>query len=84
MTTRGKLEEMLVEMGMFEEQAVEVLDLAIPKMDEIAADYDITWNSPADGYPQVMYNMWFSSVKKVAKEWIAKNKPQAWYRPMFE
>ncbi|MFT7614325.1 MAG: hypothetical protein ACI9J3_003307 [Parvicellaceae bacterium] len=83
-TVRGKLEEMLIERGMFDTQAEAVMDLAIPKMDDVVENYNFTWDTDSNEYPQVIYNVLFSTVKETALEWINTNKPQAWYKPMFE
>jgi len=45
MTVREKLERMLFEMGMFEQQAQKIMDIAVPKIDALSDDYQITWNS---------------------------------------
>lgn len=81
MTTREKLKKMLVDNGMFENQAEKVLEIAIPK---IAAATPITWDRPAEEYPEPLYNIMWFYVKTAAKEWIAENAPEAWYRPMFD
>lgn len=83
MTVRTKLESMLVSNGMFENQAKEVIDLAIPKLNELANDYKITFESPDDHYPDVMYKLWFMTIKTIALKWIDENKPEAWFREMF-
>lgn len=83
MTVRGKLENMLVLNGMFESQAKEVIELSIPKLNELDKDYTITFDSSSNSYPDVIYQLWFMTIKPIALEWIDKNKPMAWYRGMF-
>lgn len=85
MTTREKFEKMLVDMGVFESQASAIMDLAMPKFEDIMpGGYQVTWNRPAEEYPEAIYNVGFSLVvKKTALEWIDANIPQAWFRPMF-
>ena len=83
MTVREKLESMLVANGMFESQAKEVMELAIPRLNELAGDYVITFDSPSEDYPSMLYNVWYISVKPIALKWIDDNKPLAWYREMF-
>lgn len=39
MTTKEKLEEMLVHNGMFDTQAKKVMDIAIPELNNILDDY---------------------------------------------
>jgi hypothetical protein len=85
-TVRGKLEKMLTDLGMFESQAKEVLEISIPKINnmEVNKNYNVSWNACSSGYPQVIYNILFMTIKVDARDWIAKNKPEAWFRPMFE
>lgn len=83
MTVRGKLESMLVANGMFENQAKEVIELSIPKLYELADDYTITFESPSNQYPDMIYNLWYMTIKPIALKWIDDNKPMAWFRDMF-
>ena len=84
MTVCEKLVSMLVGDGMFEEQAKEVIELAKPVLNQMAGGYDIKYEQPEDNYPAILYPIWYMSVKPVALEWIKSNKPNAWFRPMFE
>lgn len=83
LTTRQKFEKMLFERGMFEAQASKVMDLAIPKLQELVVEYQITWDKPANKYPEAFYNVAFITVKEAALEWIDTNLPRAWFRAMF-
>lgn len=84
MTVTEKFESMLFEMGLFDSQASKILDMAIPKFAELVPDYNITWDRPANEYPDEIYNVGFALViKPTALECIDKNCPQAWFRPMF-
>lgn len=83
MTTKEKLIQMCVDRGMSQQQAKEVVDNAVPDMNKEAGNYRITWNRPANEYPDVMYSTWFVTVARHAVEWIETNMPQAWFRPMF-
>ncbi len=83
MTTREKLKKMLVDKGMFEDQAEEVMEMAIPKIEELTPGYRITWDRPADEYPAPLYSIFWLTLKEVAIKWIDANVPKAWYRPMF-
>jgi hypothetical protein len=83
-TTKEKLKKMLTDRGMFDNQADEVLKEAIPKIESLTPDYTITWDRPADEYPDPFYNIVRLPLYDAAREWIAKNAPQAWFRPMFE
>ena len=83
MTVREKLESMLVANGMFENQAKEVIELSIPKLNELADDYTITFESPSNQYPDMIYNLWYMTIKQISLKWIDDNKPMAWFRDMF-
>lgn len=83
MTTREKLESMLIERGMSVQQANEVMDLAKPKIDEVADNYEISYDRPASEYPDIIYNTLFLFIKPIALKWIEENKPLAWFKPMF-
>lgn len=83
MTTKERLIEMCVARGMFEDQAKQVVELAIIKIDGMD-NYKTTWDRPANEYPDSLYIVMFMIVKDVALEWIDKNIPQAWFRPMFD
>lgn len=83
-TVREKLEKMLVANGMFESQAKEVMEIAIPRLNNLADDYEITLNSPSTDYPDGLYNTLYLIIKPIALQWIEKNKPMAWFKPMFE
>jgi hypothetical protein len=83
MTTREKLEEMLVHNGMFDTQAKKVMDIAIPELNNILDDYTITFDRPASEYPNAIYTILFLYIKPIALKWIEENCPLAWYKPMF-
>tara|TARA_R110000850_G_scaffold32558_1_gene89718 strand:- start:682 stop:939 length:258 start_codon:yes stop_codon:yes gene_type:complete len=82
-TIKSKLQDKLTGMGMFESQAKQVMDLAIPKMNDIVDDYNIDFNDPSDTYPEAIYSVLFMTVKITALEWIEENAPMAWFKPMF-
>lgn len=83
MTTRKKLEAMLIERGMSEGQATKVMDLSIPSLNKLGDNYKITFDRPSDEYPTLIYHIWFATVKPIALKWIDENVPQAWFREMF-
>lgn len=83
MNTRQRFEEILTEMGVFEEQASAIMDKAIPIVNEQLPNYRITWDRPSEEYPDAFYSVVFITVKRAALEWIDENIPQAWFRPMF-
>jgi len=65
-------------------QAEDVMVLAVPKISTITDDYKINFSDPSDTYPEVIYNIMFVTVRKTGLKWIEDNKPQAWFKPMFE
>lgn len=89
MTVREKLESMLVSNGMFESQAKEVMEMAMPLLNnEMGVDegqpiYKLTYDRPAKEYPDFLYPILFDRLKPIALQWIDKNKPAAWFREMF-
>lgn len=83
MTTRQKFEEMLYNMGVFENDASAIMDLAIPMVAEMLPQYSVTWDRPSTEYPEAFYNVVFITVKRAALQWINENKPQAWFKAMF-
>jgi hypothetical protein len=83
MTTKEKVIGMMVERGMFPEQAETVFSAAKEKLAEFAPNYHITWDRPASEYPAPVYAAMWLTVKDEALKWIDENKPQAWFRAMF-
>lgn len=84
MTTKEKLKKMLTDNGMFDNQADAVLKEAIPKISALQPKDRITWDRPSNEYPDVMFSLWWKILRKLALDWIVKNTPEAWFRPMFE
>lgn len=84
MTTQERFKKMLIDCGMSDNQADAVLEIAIPRIESAAPNYRITWDRPAEEYPDVLYNTWWLYLKDAALEWIEENIPQAWFRSMFE
>ncbi len=84
MTTKEQLLKMLTDRGMSEQQANKVMELAIPKINEASGGYAVTFDSPAEQYPKVVFMAMFIVVKKTALEWIETNIPEAWFKPMFQ
>ncbi len=80
-TTKQKCLKMLTNRGMFENQAEQVLERALPEIE--IGNYEITWNRPASEYPEPLYAVINVILNKVALEWIDENLPEAWFRPFF-
>lgn len=84
MTFQNKLIEMLMKNGMSNQQSNEVLKFAKPQIDEMLDGYSINLNSDANSYPPIIVSLLYSLIKPIALEWIEKNIPKAWFKPMFE
>lgn len=68
--------------GMSPDQAQQVLDLV-----KQAPENEVMlgrWGDYTEGYPPEMKNVAWYSAKIYALQWIAANKPKAWYRSLFE
>lgn len=86
MTVREKLENLLYNRGMFESQAKEVIDIAIPELDKMSAEMGqskVNWDRPSEDWPNVMYSVWIMAIEPISLKWIEKNCPMAWFKPMF-
>ena len=86
MTTQEKVESMLIDLGMFERHAKDVMEKAKPQIDEVMKNinYRITWDRPASEYPEVLFTMVFDAVKPFAYAWYEENLPEAWNKDMFK
>ena len=76
-----KMTGMLIDNGMFDSQAKEVIEAA--KIDDICEAMKDRWHSDVSGYPAMMTTVFWLSVKTVAAKWIEENAPDAWFKPMF-
>jgi hypothetical protein len=68
---------------MFESQADAVLEQAIPVVDSLVEDYEITWDRPVEEYPEVMLPLIYVVISEEALKWIDSHCPRAWFRPLF-
>lgn len=75
---------MIVRSGMTEIQAREVLDLAIPKLNNFIQKYNIMFSAPDASFPDVVYTLFFEYLKPTALAWIDKNIPGALFRDQFK
>jgi len=70
----------LVQNGLSEPDAENVMAIAIPKISE---DANVDWNGDESGYPKILYPILYESIKPIALKWIDENCHQAWFRLMF-
>lgn len=81
MTIEEKLVEMLVNDGMFDTQANQVMERV--KSNKINEAMIGCWGDATEGYPETLFMPLWASTKDHALEWIDENLPQAFFRPMF-
>jgi hypothetical protein len=68
--------------GLFDDQATEIV--ANAKGHKLLADLNGRWNDDVGGYPPVIKNIFWVSLKRVTLEYIEAKCPLAWFRPVFE
>lgn len=83
-TVNQKLISNLVNKGMSEQQAGEVIKIAIPEINKEIKDYNITLESVSTDYPEVIFDILMMRMKPIALKWIEENKPHAFFKPMFQ
>jgi hypothetical protein len=81
-TVEGYFIEQLCQNGMFPEQAVGVMELARERFE--TQSLGIKWKSSYKDYPEVILPVLWVGIQTAALEWIDKNIPKAWFRPMFD
>ena len=82
MTFYEAIKEKLIQNGLADNEADEVLKLA--ETDKVLIKtFKGRWCDSVDGYPPTIINLVWIAIKKVALEWIGVNCPQAWFKPMF-
>ena len=82
MTFEEKIRTLLIDHGLWPEQAKAVMEV-IKKSEITKAMVSHRWGDDIEGYPApVLMVLWMSS-KSIALEWIDENCPQAFFRPMF-
>lgn len=73
--------DQLVNNGMFEDQAKAVMAEVVEHPATVSMKD--RWNDSVDGYPPQMKAVCLVAIKTQALEWIDRNCPKAWFRPMF-
>lgn len=76
-TVKDYISQKFIAMGMSEEQANHSIEYYKSNC-ETYIDFN------AIEYDEFLMSIVFTAVKSYALEWINKNKPQAWFKPMFE
>jgi hypothetical protein len=80
MTVQTEMTNYLIGNGMSDNQA-EIVIVEVKK--EMSGTFN-NWNSQIDAYSIQLQNLIKLSVKQTAFDWLNKNKPMAWFKPMFE
>jgi hypothetical protein len=73
---------LLEENGMFPDQAKTVMDGFI--QDPASEAMVNRWDDDMSGYPDMMFNILWVSLKDYAYKWLDENLPNAWFKPMFK
>ena len=76
----GSFVERLVQHGMFENQALDVIN----RYKQTIPDLNIRWNEPKDMTPSFMLVIMWIAIKQTALVYIDETCPMAWFRPMFD
>lgn len=82
MTFKEAMHKKLTEHGMFDNQASKVLEECMQH--ESTESMESRWDHDVRNYPEgIQISLWLI-VRSRAAEWIKRNIPKAWFRPMFE
>lgn len=82
MTIREWLIRELVSCGFFETQAEEIVAKHIRECTD--ASKNERWEDQEDNYLQILLRLLFQGLFVDALEYIDKNCPEAWFRPVFD
>ena len=79
-TVETEMKNYLISNGMSENQAESVIS---ETKKEMKGTFN-NWDSNIDSYSSQLQGLIKISVKQTALKWLNKNKPFAWFKPMFE
>ena len=79
-TVEAEMKNYLIENGMSNDQANSVITETKKEMEFTFNN----WDSPIDTYSSQLRGLIKLSVKQTALKWLNKNKPLAWFKPIFE
>ena len=80
MTVREKLEAVLVNHGLWPEEATAVFDRMLDQRGDDLGMSEVKWNDPKEAYPTQLYAVILASLQQVAVEWIDEHKPKHFAR----
>jgi len=81
MTIAERMKTMLVDNGLFDSDAVKVMEQA--KESEVLSCMNGRWDEDITGYQSSLLSVVWISVKSIALSHIDETCPGAWYRSMF-
>lgn len=84
MNVKEKCIKFLVDNGMWSEQADKVFGIFYDKLCEEDGYSQKMFREDESTYPTQLYSILFLRLRGTALEWIDKNMPMAWFRPMFD
>ena len=79
-TVQTEMTNYLIANGMSDNQAESVMT---ETKKEMRGTFN-NWDSQIDAYSGQLQNLIKIAVKQTALDWLNKNKPMAWFKPMFE
>jgi hypothetical protein len=82
-TTKQRFANMLMKLGMSDNQAKSVLDEAIPIIEKNCERHAIAWDNPETQYINAFYFTMWLELRKLALNWINNNVPEASFRKEF-
>jgi hypothetical protein len=80
MTVQVEMTNYLIGNGMSQNQAASVI---VETKKEMSGTFN-NWDSQIEAYSNELQNLIKLSVKQTALKWLNKNKPMAWFKPIFE
>lgn len=78
MNFKDKMTQALINRGIFDDEAAEVVRLAMDH--ESLADMKQRWMEDTGNYPKMMVSIVWISVQAIALDYIDNNCPKAWFR----
>jgi len=82
MTIREKLVDLLFQNGIFENDAKEIVQSYIDC--SMGQAMEGRWDDEVEGYPIATISVLWAGTKAMALEWISKNCPSHWAKPLLE
>lgn len=81
-TFKEALIEDLTSSGFSADQALEVFNQLTERPEQVSMRG--RWNEDHTGYPASIFSILLVAIRHIAFEYIKRNMPNAWFRPMFD